>query len=293
MINVDETPEGPPTVLGPTTDDQQQPLMPTPFQQEMQSLRAEQRRRHEQQLAANNATATSNAAQAQPAPPAVDANAGSRGGLPAATQPDDYPHFEEAHIKDPRRSPTKLPDGRSSMLLDLGSRINLIGSNTERDFSKRSEPFGHKTIFTPRPRLNVTGVGSDATPCDHKATIPVAVDKVDEPTSLDTFEANVATGCGSNLPAIWGLDSMQDLDAVICLRRGKETIAFPGPGGYKIDWSPGTKRLKVTPAPSGHLAIPCDKFDQVSKDNRRTDHITFITDHTNPVATTTDTTPAE
>ena len=71
---------------------------------------------------------------------------------------------------------------------------------------------------------------------------------------------------------------MQDKDAVILLRKGKEMIVFPGPGGYKIQWSPGTKRLPMVPAPSGHLVIPCDKYGEVNT-AKNSDQVTFWTDH--------------
>ena len=114
----------------------------------------------------------------------------------------------------------------------------------------------------------------------------------DEPVKLDEFKAYVARGSGADLPGIWGLDSMQEKDAVICLRKGKELVAFPGPGGYEIKWSPGTKLLPMVPAPSGHMVIPCDKFDKVKHDDRRTDQISFVTDH-NAVTTFTTEAPAE
>eukprot|EP00974_Lingulodinium_polyedra_P006406 608614-Lingulodinium_polyedra.AAC.1 len=42
-------------------------------------------------------------------------------------------------------SKTKLPHGRLSMLVDLGSRIKIIGCNTEREFSLEAERHGHNT----------------------------------------------------------------------------------------------------------------------------------------------------
>ncbi len=73
---------------------------------------------------------------------------------------------------------------------------------------------------------------------------------------------------------------MQDKDVVIMMRQGKEAIALPGPGGYKIEWSPGTKVLQMEHAPSGHLVVPCDKFSDV-KDGA-TESQAFWTDLTNP-----------
>ena len=112
-----------------------------------------------------------------------------------------------------------------------------------------------------------------------------------EPASLETYNSNIARGSGADLPSILGPQSMQDKDAVILLRKGKELIAFPGPGGYEIKWSPGTKLLPMIPAPSGHLVIPCDKFRELNKNRVKTNDITFITDHTtssssNPSAST-------
>ena len=69
---------------------------------------------------------------------------------------------------------------------------------------------------------------------------------------------------------------MQDKDAVLILRKGKEMMVFPGPGGYKIECSPGTERLPMIPAPSGHLVIPCDKFDAARGQGSQ---ISFCTDH--------------
>ena len=120
-------------------------------------------------------------------------------------------------------------------------------------------------------------MGSGSAPCDEIANLPVAVQYEDEPAQDDLFAANIATGSGSDLPAIFGSTSMRDKDSVILLRKGKETIVFPGPGGYKIEWSPGTKRLPMCDAPSGHLVIPCDMYAEVTE---ASDPLSFWTDHT-------------
>ena len=72
-----------------------------------------------------------------------------------------------------------------------------------------------------------------------------------------------------------GLDSMTEKDAVLILRNGKRCMAFPGKGGYKIEWSPGTKLLPLDTSPSGHLVIPCDAFQGATEEISQT----FITDH--------------
>ena len=68
---------------------------------------------------------------------------------------------------------------------------------------------------------------------------------------------------------------MTEKDAVLILREGKRCMAFPGKGGYKIEWSPGTKLLPLDTSPSGHLVIPCDAFQGATEEISQT----FITDH--------------
>jgi len=185
---------------------------------------------------------------------------------------------QEIHLKG--TSQTKLPDGRNSILVDLGSRINVVGKNTMKEFTDTAAQFNLETKYQQRRnRLLVNGVGSDAAYCDQQAEIPIAVKFQDMPATKESFLANVAEGCGADLPAILGAVSMQAKDSVLLLRPGKEMIVFPGPGGYKIEWSPGSRQLEMVQAPSGHLVIPCDRFADLTSPVQE-DDVTFWTDHT-------------
>ena len=137
---------------------------------------------------------------------------------------------------------------------------------------------GYETNFVKRERpLLVNGVGAGSAPCYNVLEVPVSVKYGNSPKSqVIPYHANVAEGCGSRLPAILGLDSMTDKDTVLILRNGKRCMAFPGKGGYKIEWSPGTKLLPLETSPSGHLVIPCDSFQDATEDSSQT----FVTDHT-------------
>ena len=178
-----------------------------------------------------------------------------------------------------RQSRTKLPNGHS-ILVDIGSRINIIGTNTAQALSMTAAQHNKNTKFEKLQHpLMVNGVGKGSTPCYEQATIPIAVQYEDQPATATEYHTNVAEAPGENLPAILGLQSMQDKDTVLILRRGKEVLAMPGPGGYKIEWSPGTKLLPITAAPSGHFVIPCDKYDKVPNNHRtNNDTTTFVTD---------------
>ena len=187
--------------------------------------------------------------------------------------------FTYQHSQTPG-SRTKLMD-RNSMLVDLGSLINVVGANTAKDFKNTARKAGYETTVEKRSnRLNVNGVGKGSAPCDTQGTFPIAVQYKEQPTQLDSYKANIAEGSGANLPAILGSRSMQDKDAVLLLRQGSEVMAFPGPGGYKIEWSPGTKLLPMKPAPSGHLVIPCDNFSTLPNPARVQEQMSFHTDHT-------------
>ena len=98
--------------------------------------------------------------------------------------------------------------GRNSILADIGSRINIIGEETDREFRRQAEAKGLKVIYEDIPTLKVGGVGQGHTECYKKATYPVAIDFKNGGRKIHTFTANVATGHAARLPAIYGLESM-------------------------------------------------------------------------------------
>ena len=57
-------------------------------------------------------------------------------------------------------------------------------------------------------------------------------------------------------------------------------MVFLGPGGYRIEWSAGTKILPLDSSPSGHLVIPCDTFKDAELPSNThaffTDHMTLV-----------------
>ena len=63
---------------------------------------------------------------------------------------------------------------------------------------------------------------------------PLAVEFKNGGRHVHELAANVATGHASSLPAIYGLASMQEQDAVILLRKGGESIVSPSLDGSTI-----------------------------------------------------------
>jgi hypothetical protein len=175
---------------------------------------------------------------------------------------------------------TKLTN-HNSLLVDIGSQINVIGRHTHDEFvGAIGKAKKHVAIKPRHKRMLVNGVGAGSAICDNEATYPVAVKFQNKPATEQSYKANIAEGVGSNLPAILGSKSMQDKDAVIVMRKGEEFLAFPGKGGYRIQWSPGTELLPLTSAPSGHLVISCDNFDDLTQQPMKRE-LVFLTDNSN------------
>ena len=64
---------------------------------------------------------------------------------------------------------TTIP-GRHSMLVDLGSRVNVIGSNTEKKLSSTAKNYGHDTTYVKRNKaLLIGGVGEGHARCEYEA----------------------------------------------------------------------------------------------------------------------------
>jgi hypothetical protein len=79
------------------------------------------------------------------------------------------------------------------------------------------------------------------------------------------YRVPVAGDSGKDLPALLGLQSLARQNFILEMAPGNEHLTLPGPGGYTINWSPGTIRYKLEQSPSGHLILPCDEFLKVSK----------------------------
>ena len=184
---------------------------------------------------------------------------------------------ESVHIKQASR--TKTP-GKNTILVDLGSNINIIGRNTTRDFVAAADTAGIPTSYVPRQnRLHVNRVGAGSATCDQEAIISIAVQFQDSTPTKESFKANSADGVGADLPAILGATSMREKDAVLILLAGQEFLAFPGACGYKIEWSPGTKLSPLAYAPSNHLVIPCEHFAGLPTGTATEPELSFWTDH--------------
>jgi len=159
---------------------------------------------------------------------------------------------------------TQLPDGRLSIIVDPGAWTNLAGKTWALKQAERAHRAGHVTKQKQMDRpLAVQGVGDGFQHAKWEAMIPIAC-KMGDTTKLNAFEAPTLEGSGTEVPALLGLRSIRKHNGVLETKPGSERLTFPGPGGYKIEWGPGSEHFDLETAPSGHLVIPCDSFAEVS-----------------------------
>jgi len=113
--------------------------------------------------------------------------------------------------------------------------------------------------------MKVAGVGNGTNLAEWEVRVPIALHDIFDNVTLHEYQVPVVSGSGRELPALLGLQSMASMNGVLEMSHGREYLTLPGPGGYTITWSPGTVRYRLAVAPSGHLLLPCDEFENVSK----------------------------
>ena len=110
--------------------------------------------------------------------------------------------------------------------------------------------------------LSIQGVGNGSQACNWKLVCPIAILHPDGQAHLHTFEAPIVEGTGEDLPGLYGLKSMEQKRAI--LDTGGRKLYFPGPGDVQIILPPGSIEVPLQKAPSGHLVMVVDNFEQVT-----------------------------
>ena len=159
-------------------------------------------------------------------------------------------------------SATQLP-GKLSVIVDSGAWTNLMGINVARALAQRAIERGFKPSQNKMTRpLKVQGVGNGEQQCQWQCVTPVAVPHQDGSAGGGTFTAPVVQGGpGAQLPALLGLRSMEQQRAI--LDTGGRTLIIPGPGDVEIRLPPGSVRIPLEKAPSGHLVMVVDDYDNL------------------------------
>ena len=161
---------------------------------------------------------------------------------------------------------TNLPDGRQGLLVDPGAWSNLAGETWILKMARKAVESGLKVSETRMAQpLKVAGVGTGSNSAEWEIQVPIAVCDSEGSVNMHAYNTPVVRGEGKELPALLGLQSMSRQNSVLEMAPGNEFLTMPGPGGYTVNWSPGTVRYKLERAPSGHLLLPCDVFSKLQK----------------------------
>ena len=162
---------------------------------------------------------------------------------------------------------TILQDGRQGLLVDPGAWSNLAGEAWIQAMAEKALAAGHDVAQGKLPKpMRVAGVGRGTDHAEWEVHVPIALIDVENQGTLHEFRSPVIGGAGRELPALLGLQSMSRQNGVLEMAPGNEHLTLPGPGGYTINWSPGTVRYRLEKAVSGHLILPCDEFGKISSD---------------------------
>ena len=76
------------------------------------------------------------------------------------------------------------------------------------------------------------------------------------------YQAPVLTDDGANVPGLGGLRSKRAMRTLI--DTGGNCVIMPGPGGFEIKLSPGSRVVRCEDAVSGHMMVPVSVFESRS-----------------------------
>jgi hypothetical protein len=162
---------------------------------------------------------------------------------------------------------TALTDGRQGLLVDPGAWNNLAGEIWTQKMAEKALKAGYNVAQGRLQKpMKVAGVGNGTNNAEWEVRMPIALSDVEGNVTLNEYHVPVVGGMGKELPALLGLQCMARQNSILEMAPGHEFLTLPGPGGYTIHWSPGTVRYKLEKSPSGHLLLPCDAFQGVTKE---------------------------
>ena len=107
-------------------------------------------------------------------------------------------------------------------------------------------------------RMEVGGVGRGSVHTEEAWEHDIALPTVQGTSEDATYDAPVVDS--DTMPGLLGLKTQKRLKAIIDTDHYRMIV--PGPGGVKIQCSPGTIVYQGYPTVSGHFMIPCTEFDR-------------------------------
>ena len=152
-------------------------------------------------------------------------------------------------------------------LLDLGALINIGGKTAIDALRDRGASLGRRTqIGNVRPPQEIRGVGQGSHLVTHMVELPVALQNLrGSAHATEDRIKMLMSEAQPNMPLILGAEWMSNQNAVLLLHEDGERLMIPGAGGFRVEWSPGTKEIPMVKTRSGHYAIVLDHFESLNE----------------------------
>lgn len=136
------------------------------------------------------------------------------------------------------------------LLVDCGAISNLCGDKWATRVVQSALSAGHGSKYSTLKRpIDIGGVGKHNQLASTQVAVPVAFESGDR----SIFKAPIVPD--SELPALLGLEMMEQHCMIVDVKN--QRLIVPGPNGYRMSLSPGSKSFVLKKAMSGHLLLPC------------------------------------
>ena len=142
-----------------------------------------------------------------------------------------------------------------ALLIDTGAVHDISGDKQMKKFAKIALENGQGSEFKPlQHRTSIEGVGGTPSHCSQTGTVPIRL----ADGKVSSYRATVIED--SDVPALLGLATMTQERVLLDLIHDRYIKV--GPGGFKLELSPGSTVLELKRAPTGHLMLPATHWGQ-------------------------------
>ena len=158
----------------------------------------------------------------------------------------------------------KLADGRLALTADIGSKANACGERWAKEAVKIAREHGERGEIKKRNvTLRLEGVGHGSQLCEDDVIVTGAIPTVDGNGFKCQFQGPIIPD--SDVPALFGLEPMSNLNTVIDCRSKKLHFLPTGDGKWERELPPGTRTVQGELSPTGHLMIPFAEYVKLNK----------------------------
>ena len=174
-----------------------------------------------------------------------------------------------------------LSGGRLGVVVDTGALTSLQGQYVYERFHSSGEPYDFPSELLESADIHkIRGMGAEKwITCDKYAIHQLAFRDWFGVAHYEKYCPHIVPGSGSRWSSMMGNTELGKKDAVIVCREGQQFLALPGPGGFRAQFSPGTKIIPLERTSSGHLAFECGDHEALqrrppsSRDFRQSGHV--------------------